>query len=144
MKKTLILATAVVILLGAIYLIEQWTSPAPGFFGAGKKWYNPDGNIDDALTNSVPPKVYPSLRTNVLLYAGSDLHKNEVEVLQRYINLYDGANTVPVTGNYDDFTANAVERITGKPVTTLHEFRYMYMVTKGLNEQADKIVKGLA
>lgn len=140
MKRTYYITGIVALFLVAIYIIEKWLSPEPGFFLGTN-----NNNSNDNANTVVMPKAYNNLKNQVTLHKGTmSMYSNEIEVLQRFINVYPGVNPVPVTGVFDELTEAAVKQVTGKGVTTLQEFRYVWMVNKGLNLLADKIVKGQA
>ncbi len=142
MKKTLYYIGAAVLILGALYIIEQWTSPQAGFFGVGKKWYNPETDATPTANVNGTPKAYPTLKTQVMLYKGQTLYPTETEVLQKFINVFPGVQPVPVTGVFDELTENAVKQVTGKGVTNIEEFQFVWMTQKQLGDIAHKIIKG--
>lgn len=67
----------------------------------------------------------------------------EMTLLQYYINLYYGQPVVPVTGYWNQETAQALYDITGRETTTIYYFRYHYLVPLRGDKEAAEILKAL-
>lgn len=137
-KATIFILSSVVLALAALYVISLFVDDKKNPWvklGLGKS--------DDAnKTITLAPKDYTGVKKQVILSREQTLYPDEIELLQRWINLYDNANTVLVNGIFDEFTETAVNRITGKTSTTLQEFRFVWLVNKRLDTEADLIQKG--
>lgn len=102
-----------------------------------------NGNPLTGAATKAQPKKYEGLNVNLALEDGSK--GPEMEVLQRYINAYNGNNGLSITGVYDSSTNEALRKITGKSSTNLLEFRYNFLSLKTNGETlADNIVQGKA
>ena len=134
MKKSIVfIASSAVIALAALYIINLYykkKNGTPLFSASG---------VNDDIT---PRKSYMHTRQEVVLHRAQNMYPDEVELLQRYINLYSGYEAVPVTGIFDAATENAVNQITGKTSTTLYEFRFKWLINKNLSNEAERIKRG--
>lgn len=135
-KTALYIIGGVVLGFAALAIYEHYRDHS-GFGGIAV-----GGNVVTG-TPIAQPKKYDGLNVNMILEDGSK--GQEVEVLQRYINAYNGNNALSVTGVFDSATNQAVRAIVDKSSTNLLEFRYNFLGLKTNGETiADNIVQGKA
>lgn len=122
-KTALIIIGSVVAGFALLALYDHYRNDSGfGFSFAGKKVGN------DTPSAQPVPKVYTRLNYETQLNPG--VKGQEVEVLQRFINAYNGNYDLAVSGIFDDATETRLRAIAGKAGTNLLEFRNNYLNVK--------------
>ena len=135
MKKSLIYIVAGVAVLGVAAYI---------YAASRKRNQAVAAQQQAAATGAGQPPKFKGFNFNLLLNSSAKQVVAEVTALQMMINAYyNGSRVIPVNGVYDAATKAAVKDIIGKTSTTLHEFRYEYLVKERGERVADNIFQSI-